>query len=100
MVPKPTYRRIRNFVEHKARVAGFDEVGMWNLVIREITRRHENVAKGKAKSEITLLEAAEKICKAATKERMKMIQEEAEKAAVIRGDTDEGDLGLALASSQ
>jgi hypothetical protein len=77
-VSKLEYRKIRNFVTYQANLAGYDENGLWNMVIREVTRRHDNYVKGKAKSLLTLTDAADKICRAALKERMAMLNEAAE----------------------
>jgi hypothetical protein len=79
-VAKSEYRRTRNFVAYTARTAGFDEVGLWNLVIETLEKRHTNFTKGKAKTDMTLVEAADKICKQAVKEREKMIAEQTAEA--------------------
>lgn len=76
-VSKLEYRKIRNFVTWQASKAGYDEHGLWNMVIMELTRRHDNYVKGKAKTLLTLEDAANKICKAALKERMEMANEAA-----------------------
>lgn len=76
-VSKLEYRKIRNFVAHQANLCGYDENGLWNMIIRELTTRHENFVKGRAKTALTLSDAADKICKAAVKERMKMTTEAA-----------------------
>lgn len=75
-VDKATYRKTRDYVLVTARLYGFHEVDMWNLVIESIEKRHANVIKNKAKSELTLVEAADKVCKEAQKERARL---EAEK---------------------
>lgn len=77
-VDKTTYRKTRDYVMHTARRYGFHEVDMWNLVIEQIEKRHANVIKNKAKHELTLVDAAEKICKEARAERARI---EAEKKA-------------------
>lgn len=79
-VDKFTYRKTRDFVMTTARIYGFHEVDMWNLVIEQITKRHANVIKNKAKNELTLVEAADKICKEAKAERAK-IEAERDEAA-------------------
>lgn len=81
-VSKQEYTHVRNFVRDKATIAGFDVTGTWNLVISELEKRHANVVKGRAKNELTLQQAAEKVIKAAFEERMKIERERAEAEAV------------------
>lgn len=73
---KEEYRKIRNFVFHTAHRAGFDETGLWNLVIEKLEKRHANFLRGRAKTDWTLADAADAVCKAAYKERMKMVNEQ------------------------
>lgn len=75
-VDKATYRKTRDYVMTTARIYGFHEIDMWNLVIEQIEKRHANVIKNKAKNELSLVDAADKICKEAKAERARI---EAEK---------------------
>lgn len=71
---KDEYRKIRQHVEYTARTAGFDYTDLWNLVIETLEKRHANFLAGRAKTDLTLAQAADKICKEAIKERKKMVK--------------------------
>jgi hypothetical protein len=71
-VNKSEYARLRGECQRTAKAAGFDWTDMWNLAIDELTKRHANVLKGRAKTELTLAEAVLRVQKKAVKVRMEM----------------------------
>lgn len=89
----PIYARVSNreYVEQRnalrttARNAGFDFADLWNLMIAEIEKRHANVVKNKAKTELTLAAAVAKVQKEAVKARMEI---ETERAQIAKGLTE------------
>lgn len=77
-VPASEYRRLRSEMQRTGKAAGYDWTDMWNLAIAEMTKRHDNVLKGRAKNDLTLAEAVVKVQKEAVKARMEVEMERAE----------------------
>lgn len=79
-VSKSEFARLRGELMHTARVAGFDEEGTWNILLRQIEERHDLYLRGRRKTELTLAQAVKKLRKAMIQERASMMREASDAA--------------------